>query len=214
MARKRPWSRGARPPSGVVGCAPRPTCGKSTGLRPHIFRIGPRGRVPVRPRRTRSPGRKVLPHPARQRPSKPNWRAVLRRRRFSRRSRPHPWWGRAALLVRSDTKPTTRAGISNRLPIAKQTPEPTLPSFLEKCCRTAADAVHRVLEAGCGGGLGRVHAMRGVAIALQSFEIICASHSEAFLQLAGLLSELDGVAAFESFEIDELPAKRRHFRKM
>ncbi len=48
--RRKPPSRGPRPPSGAVGCAPRPTGSASTGLRPHFFSIAPRGRVAVRPR--------------------------------------------------------------------------------------------------------------------------------------------------------------------
>ncbi len=43
---------------------------------------------------------------------------------------------------------------------------------------------------------------------------MCVSDSKALLQLAGLLRELDGIAASEAFEIGEFPAKRRHFRKM
>jgi hypothetical protein len=40
-------SRGTRPPSGAIGCASRPIWRGFTGLRPHFFVSGPRGRVPA-----------------------------------------------------------------------------------------------------------------------------------------------------------------------
>ena len=51
-------SRGARPPSGAVGCAPRPTCRKNIPACGRILHpAAPRGREAVHPRRMRSPGR-------------------------------------------------------------------------------------------------------------------------------------------------------------
>ena len=41
----------------AVGCAPRPTMSeKTTGLRPQLYQINPRGRVLVRPRASALPG--------------------------------------------------------------------------------------------------------------------------------------------------------------
>jgi hypothetical protein len=41
----RAWSRGARPPSGAVGCASRPTCRRSHRPAAAFFQFSPQGRV-------------------------------------------------------------------------------------------------------------------------------------------------------------------------